>query len=139
MSVQRALKPGGLRRRFTLIVIFLFLLHNPTPYSILELVRTDSVMPWSRISVALVALLILIVLIRQTWTGVRPLGRIAVLALLLALASFLWFLRDWITLNETTHYLAHLAVFSVVLTFGQVVSFYLRQFSGQVMVLKQPP
>ena len=139
MSVQSALKPGGLRNRFALIFTFLALLHNPTRFSLLELVRTESVLLSLRVSVGLVALLILAVLIRQTWTGLRPLGSTAVMSLALAMASLLWFLRDWIVLNELTRYLTQLLVYTGALTFGQVIAFYIRQCSGQRMILRNPP
>lgn len=138
-SVHGALEHGGLRRRFAWITLFLFLLHNPTPYTILEYVQKESELFALRVSVGLVSLVILIVLVRQTWTGLRLLSPLAVSSLGLALASLIWYLWDWVDLNETTRYLAQLAVFSLLLTFGQVVSYYVRQFSGQKPVLKKPP
>lgn len=138
-SVPTALETGGLRRRLALITTFLFLLHNPTSYSLWEYIQRPGAALSLRISLGLVAMVILIALIRQTWTGVRPLGGIAVTSLLLAITSLIWFLWDWVDLNATTRYLTHLAVFSIMLTFGQVVSYYVRQFSGQRAILREPP
>lgn len=135
----KKLSPGGLRRRFILILAFLFLIDNPTAISALELLRGDAAPAALRITMTLVICTILIMLIRHTWTAMRLLGVIAVWSLILALTSLLWYLQEWIALNETTRYFARISVIAVVLTFGQVVPFYVRKFSGISAVLKEPP
>ncbi len=129
----------GVKHRFFLIFLFLFLIDNPTRISIVEFCRASDTPATLRITVALVTCAVLIVLLRHTWTAMRLLGHATVALLVLALASLLWYLQEWIILSETTRYFAKLTVITVVLTFGQVLPFYVRQLSGISPVLKYPP
>ncbi|HAS51097.1 MAG TPA: hypothetical protein DCS21_04925 [Gammaproteobacteria bacterium] len=129
----------GIKHRFFLIFLFLFLIDNPTTVSVVEFLRTGDAPFTLQITVVVVTCTVLIVLLRHTWTAMRLLGHAAVVLLILALASLLWYLQEWIILSETTRYFAKLLVITVVLTFGQVLPFYVRQLSGISPVLKYPP
>ena len=130
---------SGINHRFFLIFLFLFLIDNPTRISIIEFLRASDAPATLQMTVAIVTCTVLIVLLRHTWTAMRLLGNFTVVLLVLALASLLWYLQKWIILSEITRYFAKLLVITVVLTFGQVLPFYVRQLSGISPVLKYPP
>lgn len=128
-----------LKRRFILIFIFLFLIYNPTGLSAVDWLRVGEHPLLYRFTLAVVLLTLLIMLMRHTWTAMRLLGSTVVVMLLLAIAALLWYLWDWVEIDEMTRYLTSILVITTVLTFGQVVPLAIAQLSGQKSVLKVPP
>lgn len=136
---KQLFNPKRLKLRFILIFSFLFLIHNPSELSALESLGSSEIPLTYRVSLAVLIMTLLIVLIRHTWTAMRLLGTPVVILLMLSLAAFLWFIKDWIALNEMTRYLANLTIYTATLTFGQILPLALQQLSGQKTVLKNPP
>jgi uncharacterized membrane protein YfhO len=136
---KQAFNPNRLKIRFILIFSFLFLIYNPSGLSALDSLQSSAIPLTYRVSLAVTIFTLLTVLIRQTWTAMRLLGTLVVMLLMLSLASFIWYLRDWIELDAMTRYFASLAVYTFTLTFGQVLALGIQQLSGQKSVLKNPP
>lgn len=138
-GVERQFGVGRLKRRFILIFVFLFLIHNPTGLSALDWLRSGEHDLLYRLTLVVVILTLLIVLMRHTWTAMRMLGSTVVVMLLLAIAALLWYLWDWVEISDMTRYLGSILVITSILTFGQIVPLAIRQLSGQKGVLKNPP
>ncbi|WP_459935625.1 DUF6524 family protein [Desulfonatronum parangueonense] len=139
MSVRTRLDLGSTKRRFVYFGGLLFLIHNPTNFSALDLLRNATLRFELRITILIFISAVLLVLVRHMWTSFRLLGPVILGALLLSTLSLLWFIREWVTQNYMTQYFASLMVITAYLTLGHILPFYVRQLSGQATILRDPP
>ncbi|SDB49924.1 hypothetical protein SAMN05660653_02457 [Desulfonatronum thiosulfatophilum] len=139
MSYRTRLDPGSTKRRFVYFAGLLFLIHNPTDISALDLLRDATVRIELRITLLIFIFAVLLVLVRHMWTSFRLLGPTILGALLLSTLSLLWFIREWVTQNYMTQYFSSLMVITAYLTLGHVLPFYVRQLAGQATILRDPP
>ncbi len=139
MAYRKRLDPGSTKRRFVYIAGLLFLIHNPTSISALDIIRDSSVRMDVRITLFFIVFAALLILGRFTWTSFRLLGPLVLLAIFLSTAFLLWFIQAWVTQNDMTRYFTSLMVITFYLTLGQVLPFYVRQLAGQATILRNPP
>jgi Family of unknown function (DUF6524) len=137
--VKRKLPFAGVVARFVFVTFWVFATFNPSYYSISTWLLSGFSLLSVRGFVAFSLMMSWVLLLRISLAGLRPIGRayvglaVVILALLEAQFGFLRLFSPYMLVL-----LGELA-FAVVLTFGLVFSYLVRQASGQSAVIKRPP
>ena len=137
-SVRRKLPLASVAARFLLVAFFVFATLNPSYYSILTWLISDFSLVSAKAFIAFGLALSWLILLRMSieglgWLGLAYVG-FAFLALVLLEVQF-----GWLHLFST-YTLLVMAEFAlaIILTFGLVFSYWVRQASGQSAVVKIP-
>jgi hypothetical protein len=137
-SVRRKLPLASVAARFLLVAFFVFATLNPSYYSILTWLISDFSLVSAKAFIAFGLALSWLILLRMSieglgWLGLAYVG-FAFLVMVLLEMQF-----GWLHLFSTYTLLvmAELA-FAIILTFGLVFSYWVRQASGQSAVVKIP-
>ncbi len=138
-SVRRKLPLASILARFLLVAFLVFATFNPSYYSILTWLLSDFSHPSVKALIAFGLALTWLIVLRISFAGLGRLGwtyvGLAILVLTLLEAQFA-LLRPFSTYLLVV--MSELAL-AVVLTFGLVLSYWVRQASGQSAVVKTPP
>ena len=137
--VRRRLPLASVLARFLIVSFGVFATFNPSYYSISTWLLSDFSLPSVKGFVAFSLMMSWLLLLRISLAGLRQIGRayvgLAIVIMLLFEAQF-GFLRLFSAYMLTL--LGELAL-AVLLTFGLVFSYWVRQASGQSAVVKRPP
>jgi len=138
-QVRRNLPLASVAARFLLVALLVFATVNPSHYSILTWIMSASAFLSLKAVIAFGLALAWLILLRISlaglgWLGLAYVG-MAFLALALLEAQFK-LLR--LFSSFTLLIMAELAL-AIVLTFGLVFSYWVRQASGQSPIVKRPP
>jgi hypothetical protein len=141
MAKKRHLPLRSAAMRFVATTAFAFSFYNPGGLHAMALLGSDALDFWPKLMVLTSYAAGALILGRLAWCGLDPFGRfvplvlgVGVAALLVDLCLFapgIWSYGSAVSLA--------LLALCFVLTLGQVAAYYIRQVSGQVVVLKDPP
>jgi len=137
--VRRNLPLASVAARFLLVAFLVFATVNPSHYSILTWIVSGSAILTAKAVIAFGLALAWLILLRISlaglgWLGLAYVGlAFLVLALLEAQFKLLHLFSSF-----TLVIMAELAL-AIVLTFGLVFSYWVRQASGQSAIVKTPP
>lgn len=139
MAVRKTLPLPRAGARFLAINLLLVTLYNPSPLSAVALVQAPEAPLALRAVVLASYLAVLAALARQAWCGFRAVGAVTSALLVLSLLALVWAAAGALLATFAGQVATAILVASILLTFGQVASYYARQFSGQSPCLKVPP
>lgn len=139
MSVRKVLPISGLVRRYVWINACLFALANPTPLSLTALLQHQLVAPGLKVLLATVWWGVMAALLRQAVCGFRALGRVPTGCLILTCGCLLHAVAEPLLAMPVLLMSFVQVAAGLLLTFGNVAAYYVRQVSGQSPVLKTPP
>lgn len=134
--VRRTLPLAGVAARFLFVAFFIFATFNPSYYSISTWMLSGFSLLSSKAFIAFGLTLCWLILLRTSLAGLGWLGLAYVGLAFLVLALFeVQF--GWLRLlsNYTLVLMAELSL-AIILTFGLVFSYWVRQASGQSAVVK---
>ena len=138
-QVRRTLTWRGVVVRILLVSFLLFATYNPSNMSLLQWLWT-SASPFSVKLFGVTTLAIVwIILLRLSLSGLRGLGVFVLFCVFFAAGALQWEYGWLVQLDRLS--LVLVLQFSLVLTiaFGLIISYWVRQASGQSAVVKNPP
>ena len=137
--VRRKLPLAGVLARFLMMAFLIFATFNPSYYSISTWLLGGPAMLSIKVCAAFGLALVWLIVLRLALAG---LGRLGLVYIGLALLTLSLIEAQFAVLRVFSGYaltlLAELAL-TIVLTFGLVFSYWVRQASGQSAVVKRPP
>ena len=141
MAKKRHLPLRSAAMRFVATTALAFSFYNPGGLHAMALLGSDALNFWPKLMVLTSYAAGALILGRLAWCGLDPFGRFVPLVLGVGVAALLvdfYFFAPgtWSYSSAVTY---ALLAFCFVLTLGQIAAYYIRQVSGQVLVLKQPP
>lgn len=137
--VRRKLPLASVLARFLLVAFWVFATFNPSYYSLSTWLISDTSLPAVKIFVAFGLGLSWLILLRIAIAG---LGRLGLAYIGLASLAFLLLDAQFGLLRFLSFYeLVLMTEFGIagILTFGLVLSYWVRQAAGQSPVVKRPP
>jgi hypothetical protein len=141
MAKKRHLPLRSATMRFVATTAFAFSFYNPGGLHAVALLGSDALDFWPKLMVLASYAGGALILVRLAWCGLDPFGRFVPLVLGVGVAALLvdlYLFAPGILSYGSAVTFALLAL-CFVLTLGQVAAYYIRQVSGQVIVLKNPP
>jgi|EndMetStandDraft_4_1072995.scaffolds.fasta_scaffold167869_2 hypothetical protein len=137
--VRRKLPLAGVLARFLLVSLLIFATFNPSYYSILTWIAGSSSPISIKAFVMFTLALSWMIILRFSLAGLGRLGLLYVAAT--GLALFLLEMRFGFLPSVSAYTLTILIelALAVIVTFGLVFSYWVRQASGQSAVVKRPP
>ena len=130
MAKKRNLPLRSAAMRFVATTAFAFSFYNPGGLHAVALLGSDALNFWPKLIVLTSYAAGALILGRVAWCGLDPFGRWVPLVLGVGFAAPL---ADFYIFAPGTF------SYGSVLTLGQVAAYYIRQVSGQSLVLKIPP
>jgi hypothetical protein len=141
MAKKRHLPLRSAAMRFVATTAFAFSFYNPGGLHAMALLGSDALDFWPKLMVLTSYAAGAVILGRLAWCGLDPFGRFVPLVLGVGVAALLvdlyLFAPEIWSYGSAVSFA--LLAFCFVLTLGQVAAYYIRQVSGQVVVLKDPP
>jgi hypothetical protein len=141
MAKKRHLPLRSAAMRFVATTAFAFSFYNPGGLHAVALLGSDALNLWPKLMVLTSYAAGALILGRLAWCGLDPFGRFVPLVLGVGVAVLLVDLYHFAPgiLSYGSAVTFALLALCFVLTLGQVAAYYIRQISGQVLVLKEPP
>lgn len=138
-NVRRKLPLASVLARFLFVAFLVFATFNPSYYSILTWIVSSPSLLSIKALIAFALALCWLIVLRLSLAGLGWFGLAYVVGAFVILA-LLELQFEWLRLfsDYTLLLLVQLAV-AIVLTFGLVFSYWVRQASGQSPVVKRPP
>jgi hypothetical protein len=141
MAKKRNLPLRSAAMRFVATTAFAFSFYNPGGLHAVALLGSDALNFWPKLIVLTSYAAGALILGRVAWCGLDPFGRWVPLVLGVGvaapLADFYIFAPGTFSYGSAVTFA--LLALCIVLTLGQVAAYYIRQVSGQSLVLKIPP
>jgi hypothetical protein len=141
MAKKRNLPLRSAAMRFVATTAFAFSFYNPGGLHAVALLGSDALDFWPKLLVLTGYAAGALILGRVAWCGLDPFGRWVPLVLGVGVAALLvdfhLFAPGDFSYGSTVTF--GLLALCFILTLGQVAAYYIRQVSGQSLVLKQPP
>ena len=138
-QVRRQLPFRGVAARYVLVCFLVFATYNPSNYSLFVWLLSGHAPTSVKMFAAASAAILWVVLLRIAFSGLRGFGFFALALLAIIVALLEWEYQLLANLSRfTLFFLLQLAV-ATAISFGLLLSYWVRQSAGQSPVVKHPP